>query len=146
MRFVMPKLVVRAIILIAATSISTAGVTFTIPFSWVGGRFLPMRSRTLTLLHTFLPLYVGFPRFKLSLAEHVPHDLLRRVVSQEGRQKEQLYLRDCVEQTRYFTEYVHDSLHFVGVFLVLIIIVEPDIYQEIRTCISTCGGWFIEVR
>ena len=60
---------------------------------------------------------MGFPWFKLSLAEHVPHDLLRRVVSQEGRQKEQLYLRDCVEQTRYFTEYVHDSLHFVGVFL-----------------------------
>ena len=64
---------------------------------------------------------MGFPWFKLSLAEHVPHDLLRRVVSQEGRQKEQLYLRDCVEQTRYFTEYVHDSLHFVGVLLGLVI-------------------------
>ena len=115
MRFVMPKLVVCAIIFIATTTISTAGVMFIIPLG-VGGRFLPMWTRTLTLLHTLLPLKVGFPWFKLSLTEHVPHDLLRRVVSQEGRQKEQLYLRDCVEQTRYFTEYVHDSLHFVGVY------------------------------
>ena len=110
----MPKLVVSAVILIATPTISFAGVMFVI--LGVGGRFLPMWTTTLTLLHTLLPLKVGFPWFKLSLTEHVPHDLLRRVVSQEGRQKEQLYLRDCVEQTRYFTEYVHDSLHFVGVY------------------------------
>ena len=113
----MPKFVVSVIILITTSSI--AGVVFVI--LRIGGRFLPIWTTALTIFHTFLPLQVPFPGLKLRLAEHVPHDLLRRVVSQEGRQKEQLYLRDCVEQTRYFTEYVHDSLHFVGVFLVLII-------------------------
>ena len=113
----MPKLVVSVIILISTTSI--AGAVFVI--LGICGRFVPSSITPLTLFDTLLPLKVSFPGFKLGLAEHVPHDLLRRVVSQEGRQKEQLYLRDCVEQTRYFTEYVHDSLHFVGVFFVPVI-------------------------
>ena len=86
----------------------------------VVSRFLAIWTTSLCFHNTLLPLQVRAPWLKLGLTEHVPHDLLRRVVSQEGRQKEQLYLRDCVEQTRYFTEYVHDSLHFVGVFFVLI--------------------------